>query len=115
MYVRGMGQLWPWSTPDPAPDSATNCFAAGGTFDPVSGDCTAKPGGALYTKQLAELAAAECPWYCLPLLNYPDTSPCSGCSGAGISLSSPGGVPAWVWALGVGAAALYVIPMLVKR
>lgn len=96
--------------------SAANCVAGGGTYDPASGDCNAPPGGALYTQQLADIAAADatnCPWYCMPFLNYPAASACSTCVGAGIT-STPGGIPLWAWGA-AALAAIFMITSAVKR
>ena len=92
--------------------SAANCAAGGGTYDPASGDCNAPVGGSLYTDQLAQLNAASCPWYCVPWLNYPSTSPCSDCQS--VTLASPGGLPMWAWIGGLGLLA-YALITAVKK
>jgi hypothetical protein len=106
MSLIGMGQITD-------AQSAANCAAGGGTYDIVSGDCNAPPGGALYTAQLPALIAADCPWYCMPFLTYPAESACSVCVGTGIT-ASPGGIPLWGWAA-AALAALYMITSAVGR
>jgi hypothetical protein len=106
MYARGVGQI-----SDAV--SATNCMAGGGSYDPSTGNCNAPAGGALYTDQLAALTAADCPWYCMPYLTYPSTSPCSNCQTT--SLASPGGgLPAWAWLAGAGLFAVLLLPPILR-
>ena len=130
MYIRGVGQVSSTLAALPATgtqcaagqqlsfmgtcvNSAANCTAGGGVYDPTTGNCNAPAGGSLYTDQLAAMTP-DCPWYCVPFLNYPSTSPCSDCPGASISLASPGGLPAWAWLAGAGVIAFALI-MAVKR
>jgi hypothetical protein len=126
-YIRrGMGQMFSSGIAVPAQtcpagqqlsflgncvDSSGNCTAGGGVFDATTGVCNAPAGGSLYTDQLAAMPP-DCPWYCVPWLTYPSTSPCSDCPG--VSLSSPGGLPVWAWIGGAGVLAFMLITA-VKR
>jgi len=89
--------------------SQTNCVAGGGTYNVGTGVCSAPPGGSLYTSQLAAMAAAECPWYCLPFISYNSTSPCFNCQTPPAAF---GGLPFWAWiGIGIGAV-LYIAPKI---
>ena len=93
-------------------NSAANCAAGGGVFDSTTGICNAPAGGSLYNDQLAAMAP-DCPWYCVPWLTYPSTSPCSDCPGVSVT-SSAAGLPIWAWVGGAGILAFLLISA-VKR
>jgi hypothetical protein len=103
-------------TPQQDLQSAANCAAGGGLYA-GNGVCNAPSGGALYTDQLAAIAANEaanpsCPWYCLPFLTYGASSPCFSCQ---TGVATAGGIPVWGW-IGIGlGAALLILPKVFSK
>jgi hypothetical protein len=92
MYVRrGMGQITD-------AQSAANCAAGGGTYNSVTGDCVAPPGGSLYQGQLGTPGVGSpanncanngapggsgdvnCPFWCMAMPDFMWPASCWPCA-----------------------------------